>query len=271
MNLINGVAGDALDAQDRGLAYGDGVFRTFLMRGGKPLGWGRQYAKLAADCAALRIPCPAGSAFERDLAVAALSESDCVVKIIVTRGCGPRGYAIPVPTLPTRALSTSALPGHPQDNYERGVRAHLCRLRLAAQPALAGIKHLNRLENVLARAEWTDPGIAEGLLCDTDDNAIGGTMSNLFVVKDGVLFTPDLARCGVAGVTRERVLELAHENKMPVRIAAISIDELLGADELFLTNSVIGVWQIAMLDRKTWSRGDITAQIRRWLNHAQDR
>lgn len=271
MNLVNGVASNAIGVQDRGLAYGDGVFRTFPMRGGKPLLWERQYAKLAADCAALRIACPAAGVFERDLAAVALSISDCVVKIMLTRGSGPRGYAIPAAAAPTRVVIASALPEYPHHYYEHGVRTHLCRIRLAAQPALAGIKHLNRLENVLARAEWNDPGIAEGLLCDTGDNMIGGTMSNLFVVRDGALVTPDLARCGVAGVMRERVIELAHENKIPVRSAVISIDELLGADEIFLTNSVIGVWQIAALDRKTWNPGHLTAQIRRWLDHAQDR
>jgi 4-amino-4-deoxychorismate lyase len=253
------------------LAYGDGVFRTFPMRGGKPLLWDRQYAKLAADCAALRITCPAVGAFERDLAAIAMNDRDCVIKIMVTRGSAQRGYAIPAAEAPTRVVIASALPDHPPHCYERGVRAHLCRLRLAAQPALAGIKHLNRLENVLARAEWNDPGVAEGLLCDAWDNVIGGTMSNLFLVKDSALATPDLARCGVAGVTRERVIELARDNKIPLRTANISIDELLGADELFVTNSVIGVWQIAALDRRTWTPGDLTAQMRSWLDHVQDR
>ena len=146
---------------------------------------------------------------------------------------------------------------------------NLCRIRLAAQPALAGIKHLNRLENVLARSEWSDPGIAEGLLCDADGNVICGTMSNVFLVTGGELVTPDLARCGVAGVQRELVIELARSNNIPVRIASVSIDELLCADELFLVNSVIGVWQIAALDRKTWNAGPMTAQIRRWINDAQ--
>ena len=271
MIIVNGVANDVLNAHDRGLAYGDGVFRTFPMCGGKPLHWRRQYAKLAADCAALCIVCPSIDAFERDLAAIALIDSDCVIKIVVTRGGGPRGYAIPAAAAPTRVLVSSALPEYPQHYFERGVHARLCRLRLAAQPALAGIKHLNRLENVLARTEWNDPGIAEGLLCDTGGSVICGTMSNLFLVKDGELMTPDLTGCGVAGVTRERVIELARENGISVRIASISIDELLSADELFLTNSVIGVWQIAAIDRKTWGPGRLTAKIRHGLDHVKGR
>ena len=271
MNLVNGVESDAISVHDRGLAYGDGVFRTFTLRGGQPLCWRRHYAKLTADCAVLRIVCPAADVLERDLAAIATRRPDCVVKIIVTRGSGLRGYAIPEAAAPARIVSTSPLPDYPQRCYDQGVRVHLCRLRLAAQPALAGVKHLNRLENVLARSEWNDPGIAEGLLCDADDNVIGGTMTNLFLVKDGALVTPDLTRCGVAGVTREMVIEQAQANRLKTRIAAVSIDELLAADELFLVNSVIGVWQIAALDRKTWSAGPLTAQVRRWIGDAQDR
>ncbi len=271
MNLVNGVESDAISVRDRGLAYGDGVFRTFTLRGGKPLSWQRQHAKLTTDCKALHIVCPAAQIFERDLALIAARQPDCVVKIIVTRGSSPRGYGIPAEATQTRIVSAGPLPDYPQRYYDRGVRVHMCRVRLAAQPALAGIKHLNRLENVLARSEWNDPEIAEGLLCDADGNVICGTMTNLFLVKDGALLTPDLARCGVAGVQRERVLELAQANKIPTRIASVSIDELLAAAELFLVNSVIGVWPIAALDRKTWSAGQMTALIRRWLNDAQDR
>lgn len=271
MNLVNGVESDAVSARDRGLMYGDGVFRTFPLRGGKPRLWRRQYAKLAADCAALRMACPAAGVFERDLAAITARFPDCVVKIVVTRGSGERGYAIPAAASPLRMVSAGSLPDYPQHHYDSGVRVHLCRLRLALQPALAGIKHLNRLENVLARSEWSDPGIAEGLLRDADGNVIGGTMSNVFLVKGGALLTPDLTRCGVAGVQRELVLELARDNNIPVRSAAVGMNELLQADEVFLVNSVIGVWQIAALERKVWNAGPLTAQIRRWIEHAQDR
>ena len=271
MNLVNGVESDAISVRDRGLMYGDGIFRTFRLRGGKPLLWPRQYAKLAADCEALRIACPAAGVLERDLAAVAMRFPDCVIRIVITRGSGERGYATPVAASPVRVVSASPLPDYPQRHYDSGVRVQLCRIRLAAQPALAGIKHLNRLENVLARAEWSDPGIAEGLLCDADGNVICGTMSNVFLVSGGELVTPDLARCGVTGVQRELVIELARSNNIPARIANVSIDELLAADELFLVNSVIGVWQIAEIGQKSWSPGPMTAQIRRWIQQDQDR
>jgi 4-amino-4-deoxychorismate lyase len=269
MNLVNGVAGDAVSVRDRGLAYGDGVFRTFPLRGGKPVLWRRQYAKLAHDCHALKIDCPAVETLEKDLVLIGAAEPDCVVKIIITRGDSLRGYAAPVESAPTRVVIASPLPLYPPHYGEKGVQAHLCRIRLAPQPALAGIKHLNRLENVLARTEWSDAAIAEGLMCDVDDDVICGTMSNLFLVKDGKLLTPELARCGVNGVMRDLVIELAHDHNIPLRITTISIDELLAADELFVVNSVIGLWPIAALDRKSWNAGALTTQLRHWISDAQ--
>ena len=150
------------------------------------------------------------------------------------------------------------------------MRAQLCRTRLGVQPALAGIKHLNRLEHVLARSEWNDPDIAEGLMCDSDGNVVCGTMSNLFLVEGGILTTPSVARCGVAGVQRSRVLERAQAEKVGTRESDISVERLLSADELFVVNSVIGVWQIARLDRKTWGAAPMTTHVRNWLSDGQD-
>ena len=269
MNLVNGVKCDTISVSDRGLAYGDGVFRTFVLRAGRPLLWRQQYAKLAADCGALRISCPDAALFESDLSAIAAQLPDSVVKIIVTRGSGPRGYAITNGMLSQRIVSSAPLPVYPQRYYDAGVRVCLCRTRLAAQPLLAGIKHLNRLENVLARAEWSDPDIAEGLMCDVDGKLICGTMSNLFLVKEGALLTADLTHCGVAGVTRQLVIEFAHSNSVPLRITALSIDDVIAADELFLVNSVIGVWQVTALDSKTWSTRVLTTRIRAWISDAQ--
>ena len=271
MNLVNGAAVGVISARDRGLAYGDGVFRTFPLRGKQPVLWRRQYAKLAHDCLALGIECPAHGAFERDLAQIAATHSDCIVKIIVTRGDSARGYAPPAQAACTRIVSASPLPQYLPDRAEQGVRLHFCRLRLARQPALAGIKHLNRLESVLARAEWNDPGIAEGILCDTGDNVICGTMSNVFVFRDGTLFTPDLTGCGVAGVMRDLVIELAAAHTVPLRVTAIGIDELLAADEVFVVNSVIGLWPVAALTRKAWKCGPQSRRFQQWIGDAQSR
>ena len=270
MNLVNGVQRDAVSVHDRGLMYGDGVFRTFPLRDGKPVLWPRQYAKLAHDCAALKIDCPPAAEFERDLELIAATGPRHIVKIIVTRGESARGYAMTAAAAATRIVTSSAPAEYPAAYYDQGVRVHLCRIRLARQPALAGIKHLNRLENVLARAEWSDPAIAEGLLCDVNDAVIGGTMTNLFLARNAKLVTPDLSGSGVEGVMRGLVIELATGNGIALETAVIGIDDLLAADEIFLVNSVIGVWAVAALNGRTWQTGALTAQFRRWISDAQN-
>jgi len=266
MNLINGIERNAISLHDRGWSYGDGVFRTLLLRGGQALCWLRHYSKLRDDCARLGIDCPDAVWFEKDLRHIATQQPDGVIRITVTRGNTPRGYANQQGATPTRVVTASPPPVYPVAYQAQGIRAQLCRTQLALQPALAGIKHLNRLENVLARSEWNDPEIAEGVMCDTAGNVISGTMSNLFVVFGTELMTPDVTRCGVAGVQRARVLELAAAHGIPAKVMAFDIERLLGADEVFLVNSIIGIWQITALGEKVWRPGKLTPQFRPWLD-----
>ncbi len=264
MNIINGIAGETISVRDRGFAYGDGVFRTFPLRHGKPVLWQRQYAKLANDCRALKIDCPPAALLERDLSL--LDTPDCIVKIVVTRGDSARGYAPPPAAVPARVIISSPLPQCLAAYSSQGVGVHLCRTRVAVQPTL---EHLNRLENMLARAEWSDPDIAEGLLCDTEDNMIGGTMSNLFIARRGRLITPDLTRCGVAGVMRDFVMELAHAHGIPLQVTAISLDDLFDAEEVFVVNSVIDLWPVVALGPRTWNPGALGSQMQQWIADAQ--
>lgn len=267
MILVNGAASDAFPATDRGIAYGDGIFRTLAVVDGQPAVWERQYAKLERDCLALQIACPPEAELREDLAHITAADPDCAVKIVITRGISGRGYAPPVPSVaPSRIVMSFPLPAQRTQDAQWGIRVRCCTLRLGAQPALAGIKHLNRLENVLARMEWSDPDIAEGLLLDRDDNVIGGTMSNLFIVQDGSLATPDLSRSGVAGVTRERVVEAALAHGVRCQILPISMDQVRRAQEVFLVNSLIGIRQVRELGDAVWQPGRMTAAVRRWLD-----
>lgn len=263
MILVNGVTRADLPAMDRGLAYGDGVFRTLPVHDGVPRHWARHYARLARDCAALGLACPEAPLLLHETRLAR-EGSTCTIKIIITRGASRRGYAYTRDAEPTRVVIGTAWQPYPAACREAGVTARLCSLRLAHQPALAGVKHLNRLENVLARAEWDDPCIAEGILCDAEDNAICGTMTNLFLVKDGKLMTPRLDRCGVTGVTRDRVLEAAGRLRYGCEIRNIARAEVLAADEIFLVNSLAGVWPVRALEAKAWPAGPVT----RALQHA---
>ncbi|MGH8717917.1 MAG: aminodeoxychorismate lyase [Burkholderiales bacterium] len=262
MVLVNGAESDVISVCDRGLLYGDGVFRTFRAESGVVQSWQRQYQKLKEDCARLALDLPERSEIETDLFRVLEISPDSVVKIVITRGAGPRGYALNPESTPTRIVMTSSLPQYPPEWLERGVKVRVCDVKLSVQPRLAGIKHLNRLENVLARAEWQRAEYAEGLMLDGDGNVIEGTMSNIFAWLNDALITPDLTRCGVAGVQRDRVLEYARSQGIPVRIEAMKLDKLLAAEEVFLTNSVIGVWQVRELEVRRWNSSVFTSSVR---------
>jgi 4-amino-4-deoxychorismate lyase len=265
--LVNGKQGNSISIRDRGLLYGDGVFRTLRATLGKAHHWPLHYQKLQHDCTALDIICPDFALLSAELNDLLKSHPDSVVKSIVTRGVGVRGYAPPACEEPTHLWDVSFIPEYPADWAIQGIKVRLCQLRLSQQPRLAGIKHLNRLENVLAAAECNDAqlldsGIAEGLLLDVVGNVIECTRSNLFLVSQGELITPDLSRCGVAGVQRDRVMAWATQNDMPLQIRDVKLDEMLQADELFVVNSIIGLWPIRELEQRIWRNFPVSVQIR---------
>lgn len=270
MILVNGAVTEGVAATDRGLAYGDGVFRTVVIRQGRARHWQRQYRKLERDCAALAIPCPPMGAIQAEIALAAGDTPEAVGKIIVTRGSGARGYALAGAGSPTRIVMTSGMPQHPPAFAREGVAVRVCETRYAHQPRLAGIKHLNRLENVLARAEWNDPEVAEGLMLDADGQVVGGTMTNLFIVESGMLVTPDLSRCGVAGVTRERLMLAARVAGIECREEPVSLARLTACGEAMLVNSVIGSWQIRSCGGTVWKAGSFIRRVREWLDDERD-
>ncbi|MGH8619063.1 MAG: aminodeoxychorismate lyase [Burkholderiales bacterium] len=266
MPLINGVFSDALPIHDRGFAYGDGVFRTLRLRDGNPRQWEHQYRKLVHDCSALHLACPTERLLANEVAQAAATAPDGVARITITRGPGARGYTLPAAAQTTRIVAVTPAPERPAHWASEGVRVRLCATRATFQPALAGIKHLNRLDSVLARAEWTDDEIAEGLLFDHRGDLVGGTMSNVFLVERGALVTPALAGAGIAGVQRDRVLALAAARGIAARIEPVPVARLRVADEFFLVNSVIGLWPVRAVDGMgDWTPGPLAVAAARWL------
>jgi len=267
--LVNGRAADSVSAQDRGLAYGDGVFRTLRTEAGQPLWWPDHYAKLAADCVALALDCPDEAELHAEVCRVA-EAGQGVAKIVLTRGVGARGYALPQSQATTRIVLSAPLPDYAQDTAAVEINARWCTLRLGRQPRLAGIKHLNRLENVLARAEWDDPAIFEGLLCDDSGVVVSGVMSNLLWISHGELFTPDLGLCGVAGVARTRLLRAAGRRGIRTHIDRFPPAAILAADEVMICNSVIGLRRVARLDDKTWPAAGWTETLKTALYEKVD-
>ncbi len=261
MMLINGTARTQLDARDRGLHYGDGVFTTLRVRDGAAALWEQHAARLLAGCNRLGITPPQAAQLHAEALRVCAGAARGVLKIIITRGAGGRGYAPPQPESPTRIVALYPWPDFPEKNWSEGVAVRVNEMRLARNPRLAGIKHLNRLEQVLARAEWNDTAIAEGLMLDDHDQVIEATAANLFAVRDGKVLTPALHECGVAGVMRTVVMELARSAGLAVRECGLNLDDVRGADEIFLTNSVMGVWPVRELDTYSKQFGPVTRRI----------
>jgi len=268
--LVDGKRTNRISALDRGLAYGDGVFRTMRAERGVVACWRRHYQKLCSDCGRLGIEAPAEPVFAHDIAILVENRPDCVVKLIVTRGEGGRGYAVPQPTVPVRVAASFPAPSGETSLFRCGAAVRWCITRLGTQPALAGVKHLNRLENVLARQEWSGSEFVEGLMLDQDGNVVGGTMSNLFLLERGGLVTPPIDRAGVAGVQRDRVLEIARRIAVPCDIEAVTPERVMAADQVYLTNSVRGLWWVSSLAVRRWRRNDLTAEFARLLRQADD-
>ncbi len=244
--LLNGEPADRIPVTDRGLGYGDGLFRTVLLKQGRPTLWHWHWQCLLHDCAALGLPLPAESVLLAELAQLAAALPLAVGKIVLTRGSGARGYAMPQPMVPTRLVSVAGFAPQPCPD---GVTVRGGRLERASQPRLAGVKHLNRLENVLARAEWDDPAIREGLLCDAEGWLTEACACNVFVDFGSHVATPLLDRCGVAGAARACLLDrLADCLGRPVRVERIARAAVGEAQGLWLCNSVVGVLPVRRLD-----------------------
>lgn len=251
---VDGVAGDAIAASDRGLAYGDGLFETMrVVHGAIPL-LERHLARLADGCARLGIAPP--PAIARELAEACVGVGDGVAKLVLTRGAGARGYAPPAGSRATRVLTIAPLAAWPAHHYARGIAVRLCDTRLALQPALAGMKHLNRLEQVLARAEWREAAIAEGLMLDTAGRLVAATAANVYAVVGGVLATPALDRAGVAGVARSVILDT-----VPVAVRDMLPGELEQADEVFVSNALRGVVPVRACGALAWRVGPVARRL----------
>jgi 4-amino-4-deoxychorismate lyase len=259
--LVNGQDDPCVSAADRGLLYGDGLFETVrFVQGEAPL-WPQHMRRLCDGCVRLGLPAPDVEMLAAEAQRVLPDARDAVVRITLTRGAAARGYAPPAEVQPTRIVAAHPVPVVDADWYQRGIRVRFCGLRLAAQPRLAGMKHLNRLEQVLARAEWSGPDVVEGLVFDQDDHLISATAANVFVVLDGVLVTPAVDRCGVAGVLRAELLESLARGG----VRMVSKEALMRIDEMFLSSSVRGVLPVREVDGRPLRIGTLTrAAQARW-------
>lgn len=264
---VNGRPSGQVDAMDRGLQYGDGLFETIAVVGGRPRLLAAHLDRLLRGCSRLGIG-PVGEFTLREDIAAVSGPGDAVVKLVVTRGSAGRGYRPPPACVPTRIAAGFEVEPGTFTTVHPGLRARTCRTRLGRNPALAGLKHLCRLEQVMARREWQDDDVAEGFMLDEAGHVVCGTQSNLFVAKAGRLLTPSVAQAGVEGVMRRTVLEWAGSAGIEVAIRDLDPSDLDAAEELFVTNALWGAREVIELDGRPLRRGEIAARFMQWLGGA---
>jgi 4-amino-4-deoxychorismate lyase len=258
MMLVNGQAREHIAVADRGVQYGDGLFETIAVDAGRPRLWERHWRRLASGCRRLGIEGIDPQELRDEARRLCDGIDKGVLKVIVTRGEGGRGYRSADAGKATRIVATYPWPAYPEAHWQRGVAVRMCTTRLGRNTVLAGLKHLNRLEQVMARREWDDPQIAEGLMLDDDGHVIAGTMSNLFIATSGRLATPLLTACGVEGVMRGVILDIAAEAAIPREEALLSRQNLRRADEVFLCNALIGIWPVRRIEHQEYAVGSLT-------------
>lgn len=265
--MIDGQLSKTVSVNSRGLNYGDGLFETINVVNGFPEFLDRHLERLRVDCDRVQIICDFDAVRQDILSILShATESRHVVKVLVTRAASGRGYKPGFGLSASRIVLLDTLPAANNNYIQSGVKLKLCNHRIGINTDLAGIKHLSRLENVMARSEWTDSDIAEGLVMDSVGHVIEGTMSNVFLVQQGELQTPSLARCGVAGIIRGVILEqIAPQLGLKTRIKDIYLKDVLSADELFICNSLIGIWPVVAIGCHHKSIGTLTRTIQHSL------
>jgi len=267
LTTINGVEADLLAVADRGAAYGHGLFETMLFSAGVVPLWQRHSSRLVADAPVLGLSISQIS-LDDNLAkfidlLGQQSQSSGIIKLTVTAGSGGRGYASPANLAPQIICQFSPLPDRLEQPRREGVALTQCQYPLPANPVLAGIKHLNRLDQILARAEWADE-YADGLMYSQAGLLIETTCANIFVkTGDNGWITPKVDQAGVRGVMRGLLLqELFAKTGLPVSEGEISRQQLATASELFICSSIRGLLPVTEInDLGHWAIGADTKML----------
>jgi 4-amino-4-deoxychorismate lyase len=274
--LVNGIASEFVAVNDRALQYGDGLFETILCADSALYYWPQHYQRLLASAQRLGIRCPSEDTLLQDIRLLIGQQKNddeqtrdtaCAIKLILSRGNSHRGYRYPDKGQSRRIVMLSEL----ADDYSALLserltagKLYICDTRASINPTLAGLKHLNRLENVIAHNEWQNTlkqQYLDGLMCDADQHIIECTMSNIFAVKDDKLLTPDLSSSGVRGVMRDEILRLSSASNIDALETTITLDDLIVMDEVFISNSLIGIRSINTIADSSFVKQDISRTI----------
>jgi len=260
--LVNGVESARISPFDRGLHFGDGLFETIACHGGRPRFLALHLGRLMQGCARLRIPFRDLPAVRAEIEALAAESERSIIKLLITRGeAAGRGYAIENLDKAMRITIRYAWPHESAAHGQDGVKVRTLAMRLGENPLLAGLKHCNRLEQVLGRAELAGTDAAEGILFSSSGRLVSGTMTNVFIVRSSSLQTPLMDRCGVAGVMRRVILREAARSGMATHEQVLHAEDLHAADEIFLSNARVGIWPVCAVDERPLVPGPLTRRL----------
>lgn len=267
--LINGVTADYLNVNDRAIHYGDGLFETILCSENKLLYWSQHYLRLQRSAQRLKLRCPDEDVLLGDIrCLLKLNETPgskvCSIKIIITRGSSDRGYVIPKKTNEKRIVLMSALAADYSSLLSGELLSgelYICKNQVSINESLAGLKHLSRLENVLARNEWNDTAnnqFIDGLMLNARQQVIEGSMSNVFAIKENNLYTPDLSQSGVNGIMRDMIIDAAGRNNIQLSMLNLKLEDLYEMEEIFISNSLMGIRSVNKIDASLYQQQTLT-------------
>ena len=270
-SLINGIFKKNISVLDRGLAYGDGIFETMNWRVSKPNKvqiygvefWERHLERLKIGCNKIKLPMPSKdllNSYKNKILKKSLESNinSGVLKIIITRGVGGRGYKYESNLKPTIIFLSFPAKTIDQKLYNTGVKVKLCKTDILENKRISGIKHLNRLDSVIARSEWNN-NYFEGLFLDKSGNLLEGTMTNIFFIKNKILYFPNLKSCGIEGIMSQVIKEKTNLFFEGFMERNLKFSEINNFDAMFLTNSIIKVVPVKYLENVSFT---ITDELR---------
>lgn len=264
-SLVNGIESEIISISDRGLQFGDGLFETIRIHQGKPVWWQQHMDRLLEGCRRLHFASLPDIKILRKEADLLLQDfSTGTMKIIITRGNSSSGYAAEAGLMPNRVVTVKPGRRH-QPKSGQGVVMGVCAQRINGSSQLSGIKHLNRLEQVLARTQCQAEGWDECIMMDNEDKVVECSMSNLFVWQQGRLLTPQLGQSGIKGICRDKIISLAAVNGIEVEQCDLELQDMLNSDGLFVSNSLIGIWPVARFVDRTFKTETNTGMLQSQL------
>ncbi len=256
--IINGKEQSNISIFNRNFQYGDGLFETCVVKNNQILFWEKHLSRLDIGCRKLKIKNIEEEIWLKDIkkALSLTSKKNCVLKLILSRGNSQRGYSYPDDILQVRVVIVSEMKNV---QAKESFSLEYASSGYHSNPNLAGIKHCNRIEQILARSSLKRD---EAIMLDENQNIISVTQGNIYFIFGQSLVTPKLDRCGVIGSRRSLILELAESIELNVEQGNVSMNDAKKADEAFISNSIMGIQSVNSIEKYQLPKKMITEQIK---------